>query len=103
MIFPTVVQQLTCFSERQIKRGFVSVKLTAIFHAGHFHTLYPKYSFEMDINDFLSPETIKKDTVPWQGGEISAHIYHNAPWICISNIVGSITVQKLRQVFHMEQ
>lgn len=40
----------------------------------------------------------KKDMVP----EINAHIYHNAQWICISNIVGSITLQKLRQVFHME-
>lgn len=40
----------------------------------------------------------KKDMVP----EINAHIYHNAQWICSSNIVGSITLQKLRQVFHME-
>lgn len=78
------------------------LKLTTIFHAGHFHTLYPKYSFEMDINDFFYPEMTQKDMVPWKGGEINAHICHNAQWICISNIVGSITVQKLRQVFHME-
>lgn len=78
------------------------LKLTAICHAGHFYMPYPKHSFEMDINDPLRPEMTKKDMVPWNGGEISAHMYHNAQWICISNIVGSITLQKLRWVFHIE-
>lgn len=54
----------------------------------------------MGINDFLQPEMTKKDMVPWKGGEISAHVYHNAQWICSSNTVGSITLQKLRQVIH---
>lgn len=78
------------------------LKLNAICHAGNFHTLYPKHSFDTDINDFLHPEVTKKDMVPWKGGEISAHIYHNAQWICGSNGVGSITLKKLRQVFHLE-